>query len=201
MLHSAGISDVLRFGSAAHFLSAYPNFSACIHQTGCLLLDIRLPEMSGSALYSHLQSLEFPWPVIFMTGHGDLSMAVDLIKAGAFDYVTKPFDPMGLVERIKAANRLCDSLILERRFKQAHKDKLASLTPHEAQVFVRVLGNQTTREIAEAMDNSTRTIETHRANVLKKMGASSALEMAQEQERFMLMGGVTPFPMVSIGAQ
>ena len=201
LLNSAGIADVLRFDSPAQFLSAYSSLTANLNDPGCLLLDIRLPDMSGPALYSHLRALEFPWPVIFMTGHGDLSMAVDLMKAGAFDYITKPFDPMGLIDRITAANLLSGTQNLDHLFKQAHREKLASLTPHESQVFVRILGNQTTREIAEAMKNSTRTIETHRANVLKKMAASSALEMAQEQEKFMLMGGTMPFSMTSFHSE
>lgn len=201
LLDSAGITDVSRFESPTRFLLEYPNLSQNMHQPGCLLMDIRLPEMSGAALYAHLQSLEFHWPVIFMTGHGDLSMAVDLMKAGAFDYVTKPFDPMGLIERIKAANMLSRTQLIDHEFKQAHMGKLASLTQHEIQVFTRILLNQTTREIAEAMDNSTRTIETHRANLLKKMDASSALEMAQEQERFVRLGGLPPFPMTPSDTQ
>lgn len=195
LLDSAGITDVIRFESPTRFLLEYPNLSLDVHQPGCLLMDIRLPDMSGATLYSQLQSLAFHWPVIFMTGHGDLSMAVDLMKAGAFDYVTKPFDPMGLIERVKAANMLSRTLLIDHGFKHAHMAKLASLTQHEIQVFTRILLNQTTREIAEAMDNSTRTIETHRANLLKKMDASSALEMAQEQERYVRLGGLTPFSM------
>lgn len=201
LLDSAGMTDVIRFDSPAQFLLALPSLSEVMNEPGCMLLDIRLPDMSGAALYAHLQSLAFSWPVIFMTGHGDLSMAVGLMKAGAFDYVTKPFDPMGLIERIKAANMLSSTQLMDHRFKQDHKGKLASLTPHEIQVFTRILRNQTTREIAEAMENSTRTIETHRANLFKKMGASTALEMAQEQERFVRLGGVTPFSMTPSDAQ
>jgi two-component system response regulator DctR len=131
-----------------------------------------------------------------MTGHGDLSMAVDLMKAGAFDYVTKPFDPMGLVEKINAAMARSQSQFLDFHFKRMQSEKLMSLTVHEREVFSRILKNKTTREIADFMGNSTRTIETHRANIFKKMAVNSALQMAQEHERFVLMGGETPFPMI-----
>jgi two-component system response regulator DctR len=161
-------------------------------------MDIRMPDMTGSELFGLMRSQGFPWPVIFMTGHGDLSMAVDLMKAGAFDYVTKPFDPMGLLEKVQAATQLSSSKVADQVFKREHLARLQSLTHHESLVYARILSNQTNREIAEVLENSVRTIETHRANILKKMGKSSALELAQMQERFTILGGVTPFPMTQL---
>lgn len=195
LLNSAGAQSVRCFESPTQFIKIYPDLSSTFQEPGCVLMDIRMPDMTGSELFALMQSQNFPWPVIFMTGHGDLSMAVTLMKAGAFDYVTKPFDPMRLLEKVQAAMQLSNSKVADQVFKREHLARLLSLTLHESQVFARILNNQTNREIAEVMENSVRTIETHRANILKKMGKSSALELAQIQERFKLLGGVTPFPM------
>jgi two-component system response regulator DctR len=192
---AAGILRIRRFQSPNELLASLQEVYSASEEAGCLLLDIRLPDMTGAALYTHLQTLGFSWPVIFMTGHGDLSMAVELMKAGAFDYVTKPFDPMGLVEKINSAMVRSQSQFFDLHFKRMQSEKLMSLTVHEREVFSRILKNKTTREIADVMGNSTRTIETHRANIFKKMAVNSALQMAQEYERFVLMGGQTPFPM------
>jgi FixJ family two-component response regulator len=189
LFSAAGIPRIRRFKSPSQMMEVFLAVLADSDEPGCLLLDIRLPEMTGAALYAQLQSRGFLWPVIFMTGHGDLSMAVDLMKAGAFDYVTKPFDPMALIEKIKAATALSETQMGNHRFKRMHQEKLLSLTLHEKEVFSRILNNTTTREIADALKNSTRTIETHRANIFKKMAVNSALQMGQEHERFELMGG------------
>jgi FixJ family two-component response regulator len=193
LLASAGLQYIQIFESATGFLNAFRTVQPLFQEPGCLLLDIRMPDMTGAELFHHLKAQGFAWPVIFMTGHGDLSMAVELIKSGAFDYLTKPFDPMGLIQKIQAAALVSTTRIAEQRFKSQHASKLHLLTPHEVQVFLRILNNQTNREIAEQMQNSTRTIENHRATILKKMGATSALELAQRHERFVLLGGVEPF--------
>lgn len=197
LLTSAGADSVRCFESPAQFIQSYPDLSGTLEEPGCVLMDIRMPGMTGPELFALMQSQNFPWPVIFMTGHGDLSMAVSLMKAGAFDYVTKPFDPMGLLEKVQAASKASNAKIADHVFKRLHLAKLQSLTPHESLVFSKILSNQTNREIAQMMENSVRTIETHRANILKKMGRSSALELAQIHERFTLMGGQTPFPMTT----
>lgn len=192
LLSSAGMERIQHFSSATDFLEAYPDLQTTLKEPGCLLLDIRMPSMTGAELFHQLQSQGFVWPVIFMTGHGDLSMAVELIKRGAFDYLTKPFDPMELISKIKAAALACSSRIAEYNFKEQHDKKLHTLTPHEIQVFIRILNNKTNREIAEEMHNSIRTIENHRATILKKMGTSTALELARHHERFVLLGGIAP---------
>jgi len=194
LMSSAGIEDTRHFASASDFLDAFSGLQTLFQEPGCLLMDVRMPQMTGSELFHQLRAQNFVWPVIFMTGHGDLSMAVELIKAGAFDYLTKPFDPMALIQKIQAAVHSCTTRIAEQAFKTRHAKMLALLTPHESQVFLRILNNQTNREIAEDMHNSTRTIENHRATILKKMEASTALELAKLHERFLLLGGIEPFP-------
>jgi two-component system response regulator DctR len=160
---------------------------------GCLLLDIRLNGMSGTELFAQLKTTPWHWPVIFMTGHGDLSMAVDLLKQGAADYLTKPCDPMEIVNKVKAATALSEQTVERAKEMNQHLQRLRQLTPHECYVFKGILKNLSNREIAEQMQNSVRTIEAHRAKVFKKMEVSSAIELAQAQERFILNGGKTPF--------
>lgn len=162
-------------------------------QPGCVLLDIRLGDLSGTEVFAKLQALEWPWPVIFMTGHGDLQMAVELLRQGAFDYVTKPCEPMLLVDKVTQALRVSHERIGQLREQRQHLERLNLLTKQEQLVFRSILSHKTNREIAEEMNNSTRTIETHRANILKKMETASALELAQVHERFLLRGGKLPF--------
>ena len=197
LLSSAGMEKIQHFTSGADFLEAYSSLQTTLQEPGCLLLDIRMPSMSGAELFDRLQTQDFAWPVIFMTGHGDLSMAVELIKRGAYDYMTKPFDPMVLITKIQAAVLASTTRIAEHNFKEQHDKKLRSLTPHEIQVFLRILSNKTNREIAEEMHNSIRTIENHRATILKKMATTTALELARHHERFVLLGGSAPFATVN----
>ena len=194
LLDSAGLAETLHFENANACLTALPKAHHLVHAPGCLLLDIRLGAMSGIELFTKLKEFSWPWPVIFMTGHGDLEMAVDLVKQGAFDFVTKPFDPMSLINKVQQALQVSGDKIQIAQEQQLHLQRLLSLTKHEQQVLLSILSHKTNREIAEEMSNSTRTIETHRANILKKMETVSALELAQLHERFLLRGGTLPFP-------
>ena len=101
LLGAAGLTQTRHFPSADACLLALPKAHALPRGAGCMLLDIRLGTVSGIELFAKLRELEWSWPVIFMTGHGDLQMAVDLVKQGAFDFVTKPFDPMKLAGRLR----------------------------------------------------------------------------------------------------
>ena len=187
LFRSAGLPQSLLFSSALALMEALPELESRLQRPGCLLLDIRLPGMTGTELFTKLQQMDFAWPVLFMTGHGDLQMAVELMQQGALDYVTKPFDPMLLISKIKKACEVCEQRLADASFSAAHHSKLLQLTPHEHLVFDKILENLTNREIAEVLHNSTRTIETHRANILRKMEVGSALELAQRHERYRLI--------------
>jgi len=187
LLRSAGLVNSRHFLSAIEFLDALPSLHENLQHPGCLLLDIRLPGMTGTELFAKLKQAHFIWPVIFMTGHGDLQMAVDLMQQGAMDYVTKPFDPILLIAKIKKAGELCHHRLVNASFGEQHRGKLMLLSGHEKQVFEKILSNKTNREIAEELENSIRTIETHRSNILKKMDVHSALELAQQHERYKLL--------------
>jgi two-component system, LuxR family, response regulator DctR len=189
LFNSANENHVRCFDSASQFVREFPHLTEPLSEPGCILLDIRMPDMTGYELFAFLQQHECTWPVIFMTGHGDLSMAVNLIKSGAFDYLTKPFDPMGMIEKVQQALALSQERMRTQNFKREHLRKMQSLSPHEWEVFTHIMQSQSNREIAEHLEKSVRTIESHRANILKKMGTSSALELAKLHERFTLSGG------------
>jgi FixJ family two-component response regulator len=187
LLRTAGLVNSHHFLSAIEFLDALPDLHENLQHPGCLLLDIRLPGMTGTELFTKLKEAQFIWPVIFMTGHGDIQMAVELLQQGAMDYVTKPFDPMLLIAKIEKAGELCHYRLVNASFSAQHRDKLMLLSGHEQPIFEKILNNMTNREIAEELKNSIRTIETHRANILKKMNVQSALELAQQHERYKLI--------------
>ncbi|MBI5923520.1 MAG: response regulator transcription factor [Betaproteobacteria bacterium] len=147
--------------------------------SGCLILDIRMPGMSGLELFDQLQDRRCLMPVIFLTGHGDIPQAVAALKKGAYDFLEKPFDDNSLVDRVIAALAV-DSA---RRSKQIHSDeitaRLAQLSPRERQVMQHILAGKFNKVIADEMQIAMRTVEVHRARIFEKMGVRSAVDLAQ----------------------
>ncbi len=139
----------------------------------CLVLDVRLHGMSGLTLLEHLQGQGAPIPVILLTSHGDVPMAVDSMKGGAFDFVQKPYREQALLDRIQAAL----SLDRDRQNRRGTKHRLdqcvSALTPRERHVFDQMLAGSTSKEIARALEISPRTAEVHRRNVLRKFNVHS----------------------------
>ncbi|MDR1936254.1 MAG: response regulator, partial [Candidatus Accumulibacter sp.] len=150
------------FPSAEAFLETWNAAFA-----GCLLLDIRMEEMSGNELFDRLVESGCQLPVIFLTGHGDVPLAVSTLKNGAFDFVEKPFNDNHLVDRVLEAFKLDD----ERRRAAASADslqrRLARLTPRERQVMERILAGKLNKVIAYEMNLSMRTVEVHRASLFE----------------------------------
>jgi two-component system response regulator FixJ len=148
---------------------------------GCLLLDIRMPEMSGLEVQRHLNTLGSMLPVIFITGHGDVPMAVQAMKEGAFEFIQKPFRDQDLIDRINhaliqdAKNRSS----LARRVEVLHR--VESLTPRERQVMDLVVGGAANKVIAIDLGLSERTVEIHRAKVMEKMGSRSVAHLVRLQ--------------------
>ena len=200
LLTLSGFQNCRHFESAEGCIQAIQRSKNWSLSPICMLLDIRLGSMSGTQLFEQLQANNWPWPVLFMSGHGDLPMAVDLLKRGAYDYLPKPCEPLRLIEKVTEALQASEEILIEQQEQQQHLERLQTLTGHEQLVFQGVLSNKTTRMIADDMSNSTRTIETHRANILKKMKVGSALELAQVHERFLMRGGKLPFS-VDLSAQ
>lgn len=160
--------------------------SAAEMTPGCILLDVRMGDMSGLEVFDQLNR-KYPHltePVIFLTGHGDLHMAVDVLKKGAFDFVTKPFISEVLLDQLQRGLAKSASRIDELVFRQETKHLLDDLTDREHLVMKHVVEGLHNKDIAEILGNSVRTIEIHRANVFDKMKVKSAVELVRLVERY-----------------
>jgi two-component system response regulator DctR len=178
LLRSRGVAARC-WPSAEAFLADYSDA-----MRGCLVLDVRMDGMSGVELFDRLLSRGSRLPVIFLTGHGDVPLAVAALKKGALDFVEKPFNDNDLVDRIVAAVRHDASLREQAETEASVAAKLAELTPRERQVMERVLAGDYNKTIADALGIAVRTVEVHRARIFEKMGVRSAVELAQ-----LLVGG------------
>jgi FixJ family two-component response regulator len=162
------------FASAAQFLSAYSE-----HLSGCILLDVRMPDMSGLELQEKLNQRHSILPIIFMTGHGDVAMAVTAMQFGALDFIQKPFNDQDLIDRVAQAisrdarNR---SVLQE---KHEIRKRLAALTPREREIMDMVVNGKANKVIAGDLQLSQRTVEIHRARVMEKMLATSLAHLVR----------------------
>jgi len=173
LLRSVGL-PARTFLSANDFLAAYEPA-----QPGCLVLDVRMPGMSGLELQSRLLEMNSPLPIIFVTAHGDVPMAVDAVKAGALDFVQKPFRDQELLDRIQEALEV-DARIRAGKEQLAEiRKRLESLTPREREVMDLVVAGKANKRIASALGISQRTVEIHRARVMEKMGVRSVSMLVQ----------------------
>ena len=171
LLDSVGLRTAA-FPSAAAFLDQYDP-----RRPGCLVLDIRMPAMSGMELQTALAEKSVNIPIIFLSGHGNVSMSAKAFRSGAVDFLEKPFDENILLERIHEAIRL-DQSNREASTRRANaKNRLASLTPREHEVMLLIVTGHANKEIATKLDISTRTIETHRGRIMEKTGAQSLTEL------------------------
>jgi FixJ family two-component response regulator len=173
LLDTAGFNTV-SFASATEFLESYD-----ASQPGCLVLDIRMPGMSGMELQDALLTETAGLPIIFLTGHGNVSMSAKAFRTGAVDFLEKPFDEAVLLERIREALGL-DRDNRESMARHARaSSRLAVLTPREREVMLLLVAGNTNKEIAARLDLSTRTIETHRGRVMEKTGVQSVAELVE----------------------
>ncbi|MBY0463753.1 MAG: response regulator [Burkholderiales bacterium] len=145
-----------------------------------VLMDIRMEPLSGLATFEKLKDLGCPWPVLFLTGHGDVSMAVAAVKNGAWDFLEKPFQDNQLVDRVEQAL----AAALARTEADAHTSKLkaalASLSQREHEVLAELLQGHYNKNIADHLGITQRTVEFHRANIFEKLGVASAVELAHQ---------------------
>ena len=151
-----------------------------LRQPCCLLLDVRMPGMSGLALFDNMVARgdTAGMPVIFLTGHADVPTAVATVKRGAFDFCEKPFSDNQLVDRVQAALELSAQHIEACRARHQLQDRLAELTERERDVMRLVVEGLPNKLIADQLDISVRTVEVHRARVFDKMEVKSAVELA-----------------------
>ena len=175
LLRAAGM-DVETFRSAASFLKALrPG------QTGCLVLDIRMPGMSGLDLQDELHRRKITIPIVFLTGHGDVPMAVRALKKGAVDFIEKPHEAERLVLAVLNALRMDDE---RRKQTNRHDDlsldlstRLATLSEREREVLDRILEGKQTRQITDELCISVKTVEFHRARIREKLGVTTQAQL------------------------
>jgi FixJ family two-component response regulator len=173
LLKSIGIAATA-LGSAREYLDTFDP-----SQPGCLVLDIRMPGMSGMELQAQLNLKGAIIPVIFISGHGDIPMAVEAMQHGAFDFLQKPFRDQDLIDRIQKAlarDRETRAALQE----HSHiKEKLDSLTPRERDVLKLLTKGQQNKVMAAELGLSQRTVEIHRAHIMEKTGASSLAQLVR----------------------
>ena len=178
---------LVHFNNGKSFLNDVKDPGSAINMApaACVLLDIRLGSMSGLEVFEGLQNLDtlFIHPVIFLTGHADLQIAIDVMRKGAADFVTKPFDSLFLLQKVKLGLDKSAQLVEEREFRNDFLALLNDLSDREMTVLRHVVAGLHNKEIAELLGNSSRTVEIHRANMFEKMGVKSAIELARLMER------------------
>ena len=162
------------FPNAQSFLDHY-----CASEPGCLVLDVRMPGMSGVELHEELARRKIGLPVIFLTGHGDVAMGVSAMKAGAVDFIEKPPYDQVLLDAIQKAITKDEHRRLHQREQEIISGRVSSLTGREHQVMTHLVQGRSDKQVAGEMNISVRGAAFHRANILKKMGVESLVELAQ----------------------
>jgi two-component system, LuxR family, response regulator FixJ len=166
------------FASGMDFLEALPDL-----EPGCVLLDLRMPQMDGFGVMAALTERDIDWPVIVMTGHGEVPVAVRAMKLGAVDFIEKPFSEQALLACFDQGMRLLSERQKSGRRRQEAHGRAATLTAREREVLRGLLAGQSNKDIAKQLGISLRTVEMHRGNMMDRLGASSlaeALTLAME---------------------
>jgi len=171
LLQSADF-DVRTYASGADLLAAGP-----FGGSGCILTDVRMPDIDGLTLQRKLAESGNPLPVIVMTGHGDVPIAVAALKAGAADFLEKPFDDDHLIGAVRDALAVSARAVRQAVAASELAVRLASLTPKEREVLDRLVAGQPNKVIAHELGSSPRTVEVHRARVMEKMAARSVADL------------------------
>lgn len=179
LVRSAGLRTET-FTSAREFLDSRPSRTDA---PSCLVLDINLPGLSGLDLQDELSRANVRLPIVFITGHGDIPMSVRAMKAGAVDFLPKPFDDADLLRAIENAHDR-DAAERQRRAESGSiGEKLARLTPREREVFEQVVQGKLNKQVASALGVAEKTVKVHRARVMEKMEARSLADLVRMAER------------------
>jgi two-component system response regulator FixJ len=166
--------EVLAYDSAVAFLKALPQLSG-----GCIITDVRMPEIDGMELLRRVHDSGLSLPVIVMTGHGDVALAVEAMKLGAVDFLEKPFDDDALLAAVRMALNKNQFDAAQELRKAEVKERIASLSPREEQVLDGLIAGHPNKTIAFDLGISARTVEVYRANVMTKMQARSLSELVR----------------------
>ncbi|MCB1892970.1 MAG: response regulator transcription factor [Rhodocyclaceae bacterium] len=173
LLESQGFA-VTAFASAEEFLAACRDGMA-----GCIVLDVRMPGMSGLELYEKLNARRCTLPVIFITGHGDVPMAVSALKKGAVDFIEKPFGDQDMLRLIVQCLELDRANRARQLEAAAAAQRLAGLTEREAEVMDLILAGRLNKQIADVLNISIKTVEVHRGRIMDKMQVRTVAELVQ----------------------
>lgn len=177
LILSAGYT-VETFESAGDFLKRHPHLGPA-----CLVLDIKMPGISGLELQEKLMSDEKDIPIIFITGHGDIPMTVKALKKGAVNFLCKPVDDEDLLAAIYEALHKDSIACKDREIKEQIQVRLATLTPREYEILTYVITGMLNKQIAQALNISEKTVKVHRARVMDKMGVDSVAELVRLTEK------------------
>lgn len=177
------------FSSALEFLAKLPE----LERPACAVLDLRMPEMSGLELQRRMLDAGHDMPLIFLTAHGDVPAAVNAMQAGAVDFLQKPFNPDAFLTSVQRAVRLARERHARQLSELDLRRSLAQLSTRERDVLRELLDGRTSKEIAKALSISPKTVDVHRANVMRKMGVGSSAELLRLLGKgIALTGGTSP---------
>ena len=190
LVRSLGV-DVQTFASAREFLDG-----ARVERPGCLVLDVRMPGVSGLDLQDELTQRGIHLPIVFLTGHGDIPMTVRAMRAGAVEFLTKPVKPRELLAAVRTALERGRESQRARRESDLLRERYETLTPRERQVLPLVVAGLLNKQIAGQLTSSERTVKFHRAHIMKKMQADSLAELVRMAERLGLDSKARPGPVL-----
>ena len=173
LLAAAGF-EARTYASAGEFLRAIESES-----TGCIVLDVRLPDQTGLDLQATLAGRAVPLPIVFLTGHGEIRDTVRAIQRGAVDFLTKPVDGEVLLAAVRRALALDESARAAHVRHESLRRRYERLTPREREVFVHLIGGQLNKQVAADLEITERTIKFHRASILEKLEVDSMAELAR----------------------
>lgn len=163
---------VQSFGSAEAFLSRYD-----AREIGCIIADIRMEGMSGLEMQDRLLEKNSPLPIVFITGHGDIPMAVDSMKKGALDFIQKPFKEEDILQTVEKMLRHAKNIYANLQQTNQRDALLSKLTSRENQVLERIVAGRLNKQIADDLNISIKTVEAHRANIMEKLNANTVADL------------------------
>jgi FixJ family two-component response regulator len=163
------------FASVSAFLQALKTH----HGAACAVVDLRMPEMSGLELQQLLIDEGHDLPLVFLTAHGDVPAAVNAMQAGAIDFVQKPFGPDRFLDSVRKAARIARDRFAERAASAGIRQRLGTLSAREIDVLRGLIDGRTSKEIARALDISPKTVDVHRANVIRKMNVAASADLVR----------------------